>query len=135
MPLLKDAHPTIAEILDGKHDSLLAAFRQACDVREKKVRAASGIRKNAEIRMAAGAGKVAGRTGAVKSVNAKSVTVILDCPTCGKRGEGMTDAEAEAMTQEELRESFSSRCETCWGGAEEWRVSPNLIEVVEAVTA
>lgn len=115
MAPLRNAHPTIAEILDGKHDDLLNSFDHATKHRRKMMAASSGIRPKVAVTILDDprAGKYAGRKGVVKSIGPKLVTVRLVCPTCGGYEDNLTPP----------------RCVDCSGFADGVRISQGLLEV------
>jgi hypothetical protein len=80
--LMRDVHPILADIEDGKHDDLLGKIALAVERRQKRVVRTLGLRPNVRFRITdaahAQAPDFAGREGKVIRVNAKTVTVKLD---------------------------------------------------------
>lgn len=82
MTYLRDIDPLIAEILDGKHDTLLPHIERAAKLRMTQTVRASGLRAGSKIvvneNAAERAPDLVGRKGVVERVNPKTVTVTLE---------------------------------------------------------
>jgi len=113
--LLKDVHPICADIIAGQYDDILDAIAQSAKARTNIKRRESGIRVGAVVRFTNDP-KVSDLTGqyaVVTKVNPKSISVamLLD--------EGIAlDAHSTNALDVPL--------------PAEWRVSPSLVQVVEA---
>lgn len=124
MALLKDVHPFIAEVLDGKHDEILRSVEAAVTHRRKVSASQSGIRPGARIRLVddPSNGKYAGREGIVRKVNPKSISLDLACPTCGSATETRVGFDQAAA---------DNTCKGCFGVPEGLRVgSAKQLELV-----
>jgi hypothetical protein len=87
MALLKDVHPFIAEILEGKHDDILDQVTFACKARLK-----SRFRKGMTVRLVGtGNPEAEGKVGVVTRVNQK--TVAVGCGTYDREWETYEDGE------------------------------------------
>jgi hypothetical protein len=79
---LRDTHPLVAEILDGKYDEVLEHVERAAKIRLKQRAARSGLRKGTRIVIGEAALEQApdfvGRKGVVDKVNPKTIGVELD---------------------------------------------------------
>jgi hypothetical protein len=82
MGLLRDVHPLVAEILDGKYDEILPHLSRAAEARMKQNVAKSGLRPRQRIRITEAAlermPEFVGREGKVERVNPKTISVTLD---------------------------------------------------------
>ena len=136
MALLKDVHPTIAEILNGDHDDILHGFEQAAKLRRKAILNGTGLRKGAKVRVKteASAGDYAGREGIVSKVNQKTVSVNLACPSCGSAEPTKAAAAFAKISDHDdvalIQAEADNACGTCYGIPDEIRCSAGLLELV-----
>lgn len=144
-------YPEIVQaVLDGKHDDDLDLLSRAVAHRIKTT-VSKAFRKEQRVRFAnhRANGETAGKEAVVLKVNAKTISVVVPCATCG-RTKAMTEAEydaaydavAEALPDVQggvsgakvslvpFPDQVPGICSDCHGEPQQWRVSPSLLEAV-----